>query len=95
MQPYVRDTITHLIAPLLDQRSNRCNTWGLLFFMEAPKQPAPFSAKGLTKSAEVLPRLLRLGDYSLEWLHWASEQTYLSEVSLKAINNRIKEIQNG
>jgi len=63
--------------------------------MEAPKQPAPFSSKGLIKSAEVLPRLLRLGDYPLDWLLWASEQTYLSDASLKAINNRIKEIQNG
>lgn len=33
MQPYVRDTITYLIASLLDHCSNRCDTWGLLFFM--------------------------------------------------------------
>ena len=63
--------------------------------MEAPKTPAPFSAKSLNKSSQVLPRLLRTGDYDLEWLIWASQQTYLSKVSLKAIDNRIKEIQNG
>jgi len=56
--------------------------------------PQPIHRK-TDKAMNVLPHLLRGKEYDPEWLKWASTQTYLQKNTLRDIDNRINEGDNG
>ena len=62
--------------------------------MERKESTPPPIHRKTDKPINVLPHLLRDKEHDLEWLKWASKQSYQQKSTLRDINNRINEIEN-
>jgi hypothetical protein len=57
--------------------------------------PPPITRSDSDLPKNIFPHILRNREYDLEFLKWALAQKFLDGNTLRDINNRINEIENG